>query len=399
MSAMSSNAPGPRPRQVTIGGWVIAVASAMLVVSVFDSMAGLHSVDTRDALTKALTTGSAKSLGISVGDALGIVRVALFVAGVAAVVTGILGIFVLQRHATARIVLTVAAVPVVLTAPFSGGVLALMIGAATGLLWSQPARDWFAGRAPRVESARPVRRETPPHAPAPWAPPPPSAGPSSGPASQPPPTPGWGHQPVAPAAWPPPTGYAASAPYQPGPARAGVPTPVRVACILTWIFSLLTAALYLLVGVALLVDRNGMLDLLRDNPTVRDSKLDADQLVTVIVAVSALVVLWCLAACGLAVLVWRRHAWAWILLTVSVGVAAAVEVVGLPYSLLHLVAAGVALRMLLVAPTRAWFREGGPVPPPGWGPPQHWAPPSDEHDAAQPAPPPDERPSGKPPVW
>jgi hypothetical protein len=178
-----------------------------------------------------------------------------------------------------------------------------------------------------------------------------------------------------------------------------VPTPVRVACILTWIFSLLTAALYLLVGVALLVDRNGMLDLLRDNPTVRDSKLDADQLVTVIVAVSALVVLWCLAACGLAVLVWRRHAWAWILLTVSVGVAAAVEVVGLPYSLLHLVAAGVALRMLLVAPTRAWFREGGPVPPPGWGPPQHWAPPSDEHDAAQPAPPPDERPSGKPPVW
>jgi hypothetical protein len=392
MCAMSSNAPGPRPRQVTLAGWVIAVASAMLVATVFDAMARLRSVDTRDALTEALTTGVAKDLGLSVDDALGIVRVGLFVAALAAVVTGILGIFVLQRHAAARIVLTVAAVPVVLTAPFSGGVLALLIGGATVMLWSEPARDWFAGRAPRPAPApRPERREAAPPQPS-WTPP----APPTTSASQPAPTQGWGGQPVPPSAWPPPSGYAAPPPYLSPPAPSGRPTSLRVACILTWIFSSLTAALYLLVGAAVLVDRSRMLELLRDNPAVRDSKLDADQLVTVIVAVSVVVVLWCAAACGLAVLAWRRHVWAWIVLTVSVGVAALVEIAALPYSLLHLIAAGVALRMLLLAPTRVWFRETGAVPPSG-PPPPHWPSPPGQHDA--PPPPGDEPPSGKPPVW
>src|SRR5215216_3290810 len=121
---MSSDAPGPRPRQVTIGGWLAAVTSAVLVVNVFDTMAQLHSVDTRDRLTRALT-GWPTDLGISVDDALSLTRGALFVTAAAAVVTGILGVFVLQRHATARIVLTVAAVPLVLTSPVAGGFLGL----------------------------------------------------------------------------------------------------------------------------------------------------------------------------------------------------------------------------------------------------------------------------------
>src|SRR3954454_1710714 len=153
MVPMSNDAAGPRPREVTIAGWTVAVASAMLVVTVFDTMARLHSVATRDRLTRTLGAGSAKDFGISLTDALGVMRGALFVAGVAAVVTGILGVFVLQRHATARIVLTIAAVPVVLTAPFSGGVLGLLIGGSTALLWSRPARDWFAGRAPARPAA------------------------------------------------------------------------------------------------------------------------------------------------------------------------------------------------------------------------------------------------------
>ncbi|HEY0904444.1 MAG TPA: hypothetical protein VGE14_11195, partial [Marmoricola sp.] len=141
---MSSSAPGPRPSQVTIGGWVVAVASAMLVVGVFDTMGDLYSVDTRDDLTRALSTGSAKDLGLSVDDALVATRVALIVAGGAAAMTTILGGFVLRRHAAARVALTVAAVPVVLTSPFSGGILGLLVGSATALLWTRPARDWFA---------------------------------------------------------------------------------------------------------------------------------------------------------------------------------------------------------------------------------------------------------------
>ena len=163
---------------------------------------------------------------------------------------------------------------------------------------------------------------------------------------------------------------------------------MRLACILTWVFSLVTAVLYLLVGTALLIDRAGMLDLLRDNPAVRDTRLTEDQLVAAIVAVSAVVVLWSLAACVLAILTWRRHAWAWILLVVSIAFAGMVAIVALPFSLLHLAAAGVALRMLLARHSRAWFRRDG-LPPSGWAPPA--SPPADRHRP--------EGPSGKPPVW
>ena len=202
--------------------------------------------------------------------------------------------------------------------------------------------------------------------------------------SPPPPTHGWG-RPVSAEPWPSPYAGPQSrpAPVPPGRASGGVPSQVRLACVLTWVFSLVTAALYLVVGTALLVDRAAMLDLLRDNPTVRDTRLSEDQLVTAIVGVSAVIVVWCLAACLLALLAWRRHTWAWILLVVSVGFAAIVEIIALPFSVLHLAAAGVALRMLLAGPARAWFRNDE-VPPSGWAPPT--GPPSAE-------------PSGKPPVW
>jgi hypothetical protein len=432
MNAMSSDAPGPRPRQVTIGGWLVAVASAMLVVTVFDTMARLHSVDTRDELTRVLTTGTTKDLGISVADALDVFRAALYVAGVAAAVTAVLGIFVLQRHTAARIVLTVAAVPVVLTAPFSGGFLAILVGGGTAMLWSRPARDWFAGRPPvRSEVVpRPAASRGPDvrRTPAAWPPPtitPPR--PADDHASGPRPTRGWGERPTSATPWPVP--YAAGPAVPPGP--AGVPSQVRVACILTWVFSIVTAGLYLVIAAALLADRARMLDLLKDNPAVRDTRLTDDQLVTAIVTVSVLVALWCLAACVVAWLTWRRHAWARVLLMVSIAVAAVVELVGFPYSLLHLAAAVVAFRMLLTPQARAWFRGGderGTPPPSAWTPPAGWAPPSagsgsatppstgtppaqpdrphDQphdrpHDSSRDAPThrPQDGPSGRPPVW
>jgi len=390
MKAMSSDAPGPRPRQVTVGGWGVAVASAMLVVTVFDRMTALQSVDTRESLTKALTSGAAEGLGVTVDDALSVLRVALYVAGTAAAVTAILGIFVLQRHAAARVALTLAAVPVVLTTPFAGGFLGLVVGAGTALLWSRPARDWFAGRAPSRPAVPVEQRPEPERVPA--GPPPPAPPSQAGWTPPPPPTPGWGQPPAAPA-WP------ASAQAAVPPA-AEVPRPVRIACVLTWVFGLMTAALYVLVGLGVLADRDQILDLLRDNPTVRDSDLGDDQLVLLIVAVSALIAVWCLAACVLAFLTWRRQGWARILLMVSIGVALVLELASFPFSLLHLVASVIALRMLLIAPTRAWFRGPGGPPPPAWGPPT-WPPPGQQsRDEQQGQQPPDQQPpGGKPPVW
>lgn len=370
---------------------MIAVASAMLLARVYDGMAGLRSVDTRDALTNALTTGVAGSLDLSVADALSVMRVGLYVAAVAAVVTGILGIFVLQRHATARVVLTAAAVPVVLTAPLAGGFLGLLIGGATILLWSPPARDWFAGRPPRRPSAERTSRTTPSSTvdpPVARSFPDPDAGrPSQAPA----PSPGWGTPaPPGPApSYPPvPGSPRADLPARPGPAGR-TPVQVRTACILTWVLAGLTAGLYTLVVAAVAVDRGAVLDLLHDNPSVRDAGLNDTALVALVVAVSAFLVLWCLAAGVLAVLTWRRQTWAWILLLVSTGAAALAGMLVLPFSIAHVVGAVTAFLLLLRAPVRAWFAgTERPGPPPGWHPP----PPS------SPPPPPPRR-DGKPPVW
>src|SRR5689334_8333161 len=123
MDRMSPSETSARPSQVTVAGWAVAIASVMLAVGVFDAMRNLHSVDTREEVTRALSTGSAKGLGISVDDALTAMRWALFVSGAAAAAAAILGVFVLQRNKGARIGLTVAAVPIVLASPISGSFL------------------------------------------------------------------------------------------------------------------------------------------------------------------------------------------------------------------------------------------------------------------------------------
>jgi hypothetical protein len=444
MEGMSSTAPGPRPREVTIGGWAIPVASAVLVVAVFDRMAGLQSVATRDALTKALTSGWAKGFGITVDDAITLIRAALFVSGTAAAITGILGIFVLRRHASARIALTVAAVPVVLTAPVVGGLLGIIIGVSTALLWTRPARDWFAGRpaAPRQpaptalggtphSSERPGQGEVPP--PLPPGPPPPTPGwgrppgtSQSGPPAYPAPypAPSSAHRQAQPQAQPQaqyPAEHPAQhyAPLSSLPVTGQVPAPVRIACILTWIFSLLTGGVYLLLILVVAVDRGEVIDLLRDNASIQDTSLTDSQLIGLIVAMSAIVIVWCIAASLLALFTWRRQVWAWILLLVSIGFAGVFELFALPFSLLHLAACVTAFVLLLRAPVRRWIRgdagrrqpptwpgsaPGGPVggaqgwPPPAWPPPTGQAPPANQ-PGQYPPPPPPEQPPGKPPVW
>jgi hypothetical protein len=96
----------------------------------------------------------------------------------------------------------------------------------------------------------------------------------------------------------------------------------------------------------------------------------------------------------LAFFAWRRHSWAWALLLVSIGVAVVFELVSLPWSLVHLAAGVVALRLLLLRPIRAWFRGARPPvsPPTGWAPPD----PGTRHGGDQPS---QQRPHDEPPVW
>ena len=143
-----------RPRQLTMAGWFVVVGSVFLVASVFDSVANLNSVDTRESVTDALTTGSGAGLGLSVGTALTLMRVGLTVAAVCAAAAAVAGFFVLRRHRGARLLLAVLAVPLLVTAPLTGGLMGALVVAATMMMWNGQARDWFAGRP--VRQAQPL---------------------------------------------------------------------------------------------------------------------------------------------------------------------------------------------------------------------------------------------------
>jgi hypothetical protein len=176
-----------------------------------------------------------------------------------------------------------------------------------------------------------------------------------------------------------------------------VPSQVRIACGLTWVFSMLTGAAYVAIVIAVAVDRHGIIDLARDNATLEGSSISDNQLVGLLVAVSAVVVAWCIIAAVLAALTWRRQPVAWAMLVASAAGGALLSVVALPYSLAHLVACIIAFALLLRPATRTWLRREPRRPDAS---PQHhdWPPPA-PHDQHAGGPGPEQRPGGKPPVW
>jgi hypothetical protein len=133
-----------------------------------------------------------------------------------------------------------------------------------------------------------------------------------------------------------------------------MPRQVRVACLLTWVFSALTGLGYAALLVALVVDRHGLMAAIKDSPGWRSSYDDSTVVIAAVV-VSAVFLLWCAGAAVLAWFAWRGASWAWIVLCVSTSVASLVCLIALPYSLVHLAAASYALGMLLSRRSREWF--------------------------------------------
>jgi hypothetical protein len=351
--------PSARPSQVTVAGWAVAIASALLVLAVFDALGHLETVDMRERLSKAIGSGLAKDSGFTVADATEVLRWCLYVSGVAAAVSGILGVYVLQGHRGARVGVSVAALSIVLTASIAGSLtsfLGMFIAVGSSLLWTRPARDWFAGRPvtvpPKAPKPQQVERRVEPEerrTPVAWAPP--AAG-----SARPAPTPGWGQ--LSPAGPPVP------------PASAPRPTQVRLACVLTWVFSSLTALGYAAVLLVLAVDKDRLVEEMMKSPGWQKS-FDVDTVTTVAAVAAAVFVIWSLAAIVLAALAWRRVRWAWVLLLVSAWLAGLLSVLAFPFSLPYLAVIGASTGMLMRRPSREWFarspyqRPRGPMPRPG----------------------------------
>ena len=159
---MSAQKVTSRPRQVTTAGVLGVVGSVLLVLSLFDAVQRVRSVEMRSSVEEFLSEPPGNGLGVSADWVLQALHVMVLLNGALAAVTAVLAIYVIQRHHAARIGFTVAAALMLLTAPLSGGVMAMLVAFAATMLWGQPARDWFAGREP-AGHARADRESSTPH--------------------------------------------------------------------------------------------------------------------------------------------------------------------------------------------------------------------------------------------
>jgi len=330
MSSPSAPPTAPsRPRQVTLAACLIMGGSVLVVLTAFQRVGGLHSLETRQAVARFLAGPPGSDLGITTTSLLDALRVASMVAAGCATAAGILGYHVLRRSRSARVALTLLALPLFVTGLVTGGFVSSIVAAASVMLWLQPARDWFAGREPRpAATAR-------------------SAGPPGVP--QAPPRPVWPPQP-----WERPQHLPrlATDPTTRPPALAW-------ACGLTWLFAGLAAVL-MGSSVVLLATSPGLVfdEVHRQDPQLAQAGLTDEVLRTATYAVGGVFVVWSLAAVVVAVLAFRGVRWARTALVVSAAVSAAVCLlasVGQFVMLLPLAASVVTLALLVRPDVRAWF--------------------------------------------
>ncbi len=323
--------PLARPRQVTLVAGLILGGSVLIVLLAFDQVAQNGSIEAREAADRFVSTYPGDALGLSADEWLTVRRVLATVAGACAVACAILGWQVLQRSRSARLALSVVG-PVLLvsslaTADFAGA----LVAAAIVMLWTQPAKDWFAGRAAASTAVA-----------APWPPPAKLAErpPSSDAVVQP-----------APLEHPNP--YAPQTAQVPPEGIRQRPGAVLVAGLLSIGASIVTlvamvVALWYAVG-----SRADFLDFVDEALADADARMpegvSAADIADVMIGFFIVLTVWCLVAIVLAVLALRGSNAARITLVVSAGGAALVSLVGiLAIAPLALTAAAVATMVLLL---------------------------------------------------
>ncbi|WP_302705333.1 hypothetical protein [Nocardioides cremeus] len=367
---------------MTVAAWLIILGSVFVVFSAFGQVSAGSSLETRERIETLLSEPPADGLGLAVDTVLEILRVVAMVAAAAATATAILGTQVLQRSRSARLWLSVLAVPLFLSAAFIGGFMGALVAAAVVMLWLQPARSWFAGEPlPERFNADGTLRKTEE---APRKPTPPPAAP---------PTPEREHHPVGHGSAPqqPPTypqqpyGQPGQ-PAQPGPApyagfgqapaereqaspyagAAERPAPTRRpgalswACALTWIGSGLVSGFLLLASLAFaVISEADFVEATAQQPELAEQIDDIGwtTISQIVFATTVVSVLWSVFAVVVAVLAFRGSVWARVALTISTGALAgvlAVLSVGNLAMLVVLLPVAATFLLLLRPDVRSW---------------------------------------------
>ncbi|HSX66811.1 hypothetical protein, partial [Nocardioides sp.] len=133
---MTQNATADRPPQVTVAGWVSMLGSVFLVLGMFDQIARLRSIDSRERIAESLGQPPFRGLGLDLDGALSMLHTVFVVAGALGAAACVLGWFVLQRHKQARLALSVVAVPLFFSGFLSGSIAASFVAVSAMLLWS-----------------------------------------------------------------------------------------------------------------------------------------------------------------------------------------------------------------------------------------------------------------------
>jgi hypothetical protein len=429
MGGMSEQKAPPRPRQVTMAGIMSVVGSLLLVISLFDTLGRLRTPETRESVAEFLATPPGSGLGIDVAQAVDLMRALALASGALAAMALVFAIFVLQRHVPARIGFTIVAGLLLLTVPVAG-LMPLLLAFAALLMWSQPARDWYAGRTPATERSAPLRSQEPGQSGG-WPPPgnqgspPPSYHPPASyqPPSdqQPPPEPGAWQQPSHQSGgwdqpsqqpiqhtgqWPP---YAAHPGYGQSSSSDKRPTSVTIAAVLTWIGAGATAASMVLLGALLATGGDVFVEQFDEQAQGSGVTLSSDEVLAVGWGITAFFLLWSLVAAVLAGFAFRRSNGARIALAISAVMTALVSLLMVlsGISLVTLVLSVAAAILLFTGGANDWYarRSGGyPGQGPGYAP-QQW-PPADPgqwgrqpEQSQQPQPPQPEDQSGRDKPW
>jgi hypothetical protein len=322
----------PRPAQVTVSAVMIMASSVIVVLLAYTGISELRSLSTREAVESALGREPLASLGISVEQALSGMKLAAIVAGCCAAAASIFGFFVMKRDRTARLALTVLAVPLFVSGVVIGGFAASLVVFASLMLWAQPARDWFNGvHVPQPSAA--------------------GVGLRSG---------GFGG---------PPRNVNTSTPIWPAPTDAHAlpqvdvnrrPATVLWSAVLTWICAGVVGLVAAVAIAVLAADPDQVMqEIQRQQPEVAQAGVTQDALVMGMLILGLLVVVWSVAACVIAAFAFRGAGWARLLLLASATVATvlmATTAAGAPF-LIPFIVAGVATIVMLMRPdARQWFR-------------------------------------------
>lgn len=366
-----------RPPQVTLASAIVIFSSVVVLLTVWERVSSLGSLETQQAIREVLADAPFSSWGLTVNGTTELLRISCMVAAACACATAILGWYVRKPDRSARLGLSIFAVPLFLTGISAGGLASSFVAAGAAMLWMQPGREWFATGKWTPPEPPPVRdREKEPSARgqgAPWGrPPQPPSSPNAPPPAERPfgePLPPPSSTPSSTSPYGQPYAHPQQQPYPhqaylPPPPGTWRPSPPRPgAMVAAFVITVVTAGGLLAMSVLWVAiagfSPDFLMSVLEDQqPQMIEDGLTLEQVRNTVFAIASAFIVWCLVALMLAGFAMARREWARRGLMVSAAFSAGAcfaLVLNTPLVLIPAAAAVATVVCLRRVDVRRWF--------------------------------------------